>query len=445
MGDSPKKIGIIGGGYTGLTAALRLAQTGHDVTVWERGQFGGQAASIPLGDTRIEIFYHHLFQSDIHIQSLVKELGIDDKLIWLPSDVSYFANGKILPLNGAFDLLKLNILPIWDRIRLGLVTLWLQRQKNWKKYEGITAHDWLTKALGKNAYEKTLGAQLKAKFGRYNERVSMVWFWGKIWLRTTSRKNPLEQEKLGYFKGSFQVVADALIDACRRAGVKLIDNAATESITQGDEGLWHVNTSAGTQECDIVLATTPSTVFQKLVTDLPQDYLDRLNALEYEGAIVTLVELDRKLTDTYWLNIADDTMPFTAVVEHTNFFGPENYGGRHLLYLSKYVEQDHPYFELSDEQIMEGYMPHLKKLNPEFDPNWIKRSWVFRERAAQPITPLHYSEKIPDLKTPQDNLWLANTTQIYPEDRGTNYAVRLGEQVAVRIMDAIDNETPLVP
>ena len=431
-----KSIGIIGGGYTGLTAALRLAQAGQKVTVWERGQFGGQAATIPLGDTRIEIFYHHLFQSDVHIQNLVKELGIDDKLMWLPSDVSYFADGKILPLNGAIDLLKLGILPIWDRVRLGMVTLWLQRQKKWKQYEGVTAHDWLLRALGPNAYEKTLGAQLKAKFGRYYDRVSMVWFWGKIWLRTTSRKNPLDQEKLGYFRGSFQVVADALVHACRQAGVTLIEGAAIHSLHQADGG-WHVQTAHGTHHVDVVLATTPSTVFQKLVPDLPQEYLDRLNALEYEGAIVTLLEMDRQLTDTYWLNIADDSLPFTAVIEHTNFFGPENYGGSHLLYLSKYVEQDHPYFELTDEQILDAYMPHLQKLNPAFNPSWIKRSWVFRERAAQPITPLHYSEQMPGLKTPLDNLWLANTTQIYPEDRGTNYAVRLGEDVSRSILAEI--------
>ena len=127
-------------------------------------------------------------------------------------------------------------------------------------------------------------------------------------------------------------------------------------------------------------------------------------------------------------------MPFTAVIEHTNFHGPENYDGRHLLYLSKYVEQDHLYFGLTDDEIMAEYLPHVKKLNPDFDPSWIKQRWVFRERAAQPIPPLHYSQKIPDLKTPLENLWLANTTQIYPEDRGTNYAVRLGEDVAKRII-----------
>lgn len=442
MADTPKKIGIIGGGYAGLTAALRLAQAGNDVTVWERGQLGGQAATIPLNDTRIEIFYHHLFQSDTHIQNLARELGIDDQLMWLPSDVSYYADGKILPLNGAIDLLKLNIIPIWDRLRVGLVTFWLQQQKAWKKYEDITAHEWLTRALGRNAYEKTLGAQLKAKFGRYYDRVSMVWFWGKIWLRTTSRKNPLEQEKLGYFRGSFQTFADALIQACRDASVTLLDRTGIENLHHLDSGSWQVETSQGSTEVDIVLATTPSTIFQKLVPTLPQDYRDRLNALDYEGAIVTLLELDQKLTDTYWLNIADADMPFTAVIEHTNFVNPENYGGSHLVYLSKYIEQDHPYFDRSDDEIFAEYLPHLRKLNPAFGEHWIKNRWMFRERSAQPIPPLRYSEQIPDLKTPLDNLWLANTTQIYPEDRGTNYAVRLGEQVAIRIMDAIDNETP---
>lgn len=433
MTPTAKSIGIIGGGYAGLTAALRLAQAGHNVTLWERGDFGGQAATIPLGDTRIEIFYHHLFQSDTHIQALAEELGIGDKLMWLPSNVSYFADGRLLPLNGAVDLLKLNIIPIWDRVRVGLVTLWLQLQKDWKKYEGITADEYLTKMLGRNAYEKTLGAQLKAKFGSYYDRVSMVWFWGKIWLRTKSRKNPLEQEKLGYFKGSFQVVANALVQACRDAGVNMVDHTGIASLEQSGSG-WLVKTHAGAEQVDIVLSTTPSTIFQKLVPQLPADYRARLNALEYEGAIVTLLELDHALTDTYWMNIADPEMPFTAVIEHTNFVGPENYGGSHLVYLSKYVEQDHSYFALSDEEIMTAYMLHLQKLNPKFSSDWIKRRWIFRERAAQPITPLHYSEKIPDLKTPLDNLWLANTTQIYPEDRGTNYAVRLGEDVAQRIL-----------
>lgn len=432
MSSTSQRIGVIGGGFAGLTAALRLAQAGHDVTLWEKGRFGGQAATIPLDDTRIEIFYHHLFQSDTSISALAEELGIGDKLMWLPSNVGYYADGRILPLNGALDLLKLDILPFHDRVRVGLVTLYLQKFRNWKKFETVTAHEWLQKALGKNAYRKTLGAQLKAKFGSYHDKVSMVWFWGKIWLRTTSRRSPLDQEKLGYFDGSFQVVVDALVEACETAGVTMRGGVGISRMEKVTDDKWLVETDAGdgSQIYDVMLATTPSNIFQKLVPALPPEYVAKLNALEYEAAIVALLELDHPLSDIYWLNIADDDLPFTAVIEHTNFVDPGTYGGKRLVYLSKYVEPDHPYFTKSDDDIIEAYLPHLKKINPDFDPAWVRRTWVFRERAAQPITPLRYSEMIPEHRTPLANLYLANTTQIYPEDRGTNYSVRLGNDIA---------------
>ena len=440
MTSNRKRIGVIGGGFAGLTAALRLAQAGHDVTLWEKGRFGGQAATIPFADTQIEIFYHHLFQSDSSITALAEELGVGDKLMWLPSNVGYYSDGKVLPLNGAIDLLKLNILPIWDRIRVGLVTLYLQKKSGWKHFESVTADAWLRRALGKNAYEKTLGAQLKAKFGSYYDKVAMVWFWGKIWLRTTSRRSPFDQEKLGYFDGSFQVMVDAMVDGCRSAGVHLKHGAGISSMSQNSDGIWMIGSDAGEQptEFDIVLATTPSNIFQKIVPHVPAAYTAKLNALEYEAAVVALLEIDQPLSDVYWLNIADDDLPFTAVIEHTNFVSPEKYGGRHLVYLSKYIEPDHPYFRMSEDDIISEYLPHLKKINPNFDKSWVKQSWVFRERAAQPIIPLHYSTMIPEHRTPLDNLYLANTTQIYPEDRGTNYSVRLGEDISKIILTDIN-------
>jgi protoporphyrinogen oxidase len=322
---------------------------------------------------------------------------------------------------------------------VGLVTLYLQKIRNWKKFENVTAHDWLRKALGENAYRKTLGAQLKAKFGSYHDKVSMVWFWGKIWLRTTSRRSPLDQEKLGYFDGSFQVPIDALVEACEKAGVQMQSGVGITRMEQVTEGKWLVETDAndGATIYNTILATTPSNIFQKLVHGLPPEYVAKLNALEYEAAIVALIELDRSLTDIYWLNIADDDLPFTAVIEHTNFVDPSQYGGSRLVYLSKYVEPDHPYFAMKDEAIIAEYIPHLQKINPDFDPSWIKQTRVFRERAAQPITPLRYSEMIPDHRTPLANLYLANTTQIYPEDRGTNYSVRLGNDIARIILEDV--------
>ncbi|HEU0164344.1 MAG TPA: FAD-dependent oxidoreductase, partial [Thermomicrobiales bacterium] len=208
------------------------------------------------------------------------------------------------------------------------------------------------------------------------------------------------------------------------------------SVAQNEDQRWTVATDSGAPEetFDAVIATVPSNIFQKMVPGLPEAYQKKLDALEYEAAVVAILEVDRPLSNIYWLNIADDDLPFTGIIEHTNFIDPATYKGRRFIYLSKYMEPDHPYFSMDSDSIIKEYLPFLKRVNPNFDPSWVKNSWVFRERAAQPIIPLNYSEMIPDHRTPLKNLYLANTTQIYPEDRGTNYSVRLGNDIAKLVL-----------
>jgi protoporphyrinogen oxidase len=191
--------------------------------------------------------------------------------------------------------------------------------------------------------------------------------------------------------------------------------------------------------CDAVIATTPSPILARLVPQLPVDYVVKLNGLTYEAAAVALLEMNRPLSDIYWLNIADRDLPFTGVIEHTNFMPPSDYGGKHYVYLSKYLEPDHPYFSMPEDELIETYLPYLQRINPAFERSWIDRWWVFRERSAQPIVTLNYSQKLPEHRTPLKNLYLANTSQIYPEDRGTNYSVRLGNRISELVLGDLGN------
>jgi protoporphyrinogen oxidase len=264
----------------------------------------------------------------------------------------------------------------------------------------------------------------------------MVWFWGKIWLRTTSRRSPLDQEKLGYIRGSFNVLIDALADGARSAGADLRVGQGPVALKQLPDQRWglHFDKGVDPETYDAVVVTTPSPILARLVPELPNNYKAKLTGLTYEAAAVALLEMSRPLSSIYWLNIADRDLPFTGVIEHTNFMPPADYGGKHYVYLSKYMEVDHPYFSMAEEQLIETYIPFLKRINPDFDRSWIERWWVFRERAAQPIVTLNYSEKLPEHRTPLANLYLANTSQIYPEDRGTNYSVRLGNTIAEMVL-----------
>ncbi|MEX2314797.1 MAG: FAD-dependent oxidoreductase, partial [Thermomicrobiales bacterium] len=381
-----RRVAVIGGGIAGLTAAYRLAQAGHRVTLWEQHErLGGQAAAFPVGDgASLEYFYHHLFMSDTDIVSLIEELGIENNLVWIDSNVGFFSNGRVYPLNGATDLLKLGFIPFTDRVRIGLATLYLQRvtesSGKWRRFERVTAWEWLRRAVGKRAFDRVWGTQLVAKFGNRAQEVAMVWFWNKIFLRTLSRPGLLAREQLGYILGSFNVLIDRLADACRELGVDIRVGVGVSGLDRHYDGPARFTLRGNddrNEPVDAVIATTPSPILLRLVPDMPEPYRSQLTSATYQGAVCMLLKLKQPLSQTYWMNIGDDRLPFTGIIEHTNFIGPEHYSGWHYVYVSKYVDWDHPYVTMTDEQLLDEYEPKLRLVNPAFDRDWIGQMWVF--------------------------------------------------------------------
>ena len=436
------RVGIIGAGAAGLAAAYELGLQGHRAAVYERADFlGGQASTFDVGGARLEKGYHHWFTSDTDIVDLTHEIGLGHQVRWIDSSVGTLWDGRIYPFVTPMDLLKFTPLSLLDRMRLGLTTLYLQRQKDFRKYEGITADEWLRRHSGKRGYEVFWGPMLRGKFGDdYYKDVGMAWMWGKVQTRVKSRGKGMVKEKLGYPIGSFGDVFDVLADKVREQGGEVHLSAAVERVDAWDSGKVGMRValdggSAREERFDAVIATTPSYLFPRLVDGLPADYLRRLTDVNYMAAVLVILVLDRPLTNVYWLNVADRSIPFVAAIEHTNLIGPEHYGGKHIVYLSNYLSADHPMFRMGHDEILREYLPHLRKINPDFNPSWIETSYHHRVGAAQPIIGTNYSERIPAHRTPFRGLYLANTTQVYPEDRGTNYSVRMGREVARMAMD----------
>ena len=435
------RVGIIGAGAAGLAAAYELVKQGHYAAVYERAPFlGGQASTFDVGGARLEKGYHHWFTSDTDIVELTEEIGLGDRIRWIDSTVGTLVDGKIYDFVTPLDLLKFSAMSLPDRVRLGLTTLYLQRQRDYRKYEDITADEWLRRYAGKGGYEAFWGPMMRGKFGEEHYReVSMAWVWGKIQTRVKSRSKSMIREQLGYPMGSFGEVFDVLGERVREMGGEVHISAGVERVEVEDgraRGLHVALEGEGSEfvEFDAALATTPSYIFPSLAPPLPEDYLARLTGVSYMAAALIVLVLDRPLTDVYWLNVSDRSIPFVAVIEHTNLIAPEHYGGKHIVYLSNYLTTDNPLYRMSHEELLAEYMPHLRKINPQFDKSWIEKSYHHRVGAAQPIIGTRYSERIPSHRTPFDGLYLANTTQIYPEDRGTNYSVRMGREVARMII-----------
>ena len=435
------RVGIIGGGAAGLAAAYELTGKGHYAQVLERAPFlGGQASTFPVGGGQLERGYHHLFVSDVAMVELIQELGLEGELAWLESKVGLFHGGRIWDFGTPMDLMRFKPLSLAQRIRVGLWTFYLQKTQNWRKFEGDTAKDWIVRHMGQQAYEVIWEPLLRGKFGEYYDQVSMTWLWGKIYLRVASRGKGLGKERLGYPMGSFGKVFDVLGERIAQQGgdVHISTGVRQIIVEAGAATGLEVELPGQAPEMrgfDAVIATTPSYVFTRLVSSLPEEYLEKLVNVQYLAAVLMILVLDRPLSSKYWMNIADPSLPFVGVIEHTNMIDKSLYGGRHIVYFSNYPSRESELYQKNGEELLKEFLPHLKKINPDFDPSWVVEYHHHKVDGAQPIIGVNYSQRIPSHRTPIQNLYLANTTQIYPEDRGTNYSVRMGRQVARMVLE----------
>lgn len=428
------KIAIIGAGFGGMAAAYDLKKAGHDVVIYESAEFVGGLASgfkEPHWDWSVEKFYHHWFQSDASMLGLIEELGWKVKVLFPRPLTVMYHNGKFYPFDSILKALLFPGLGFGlDKIRFGFVGLFLRLTNNWKALEKVTADSWMLKWAGKRVYEKMWKPLLIGKFGPFYRDVNMAWMWARIKARTT---------RLGTFEGGFQKFADMFADKLRSMGVDIKLGAKVESIKREHPGghlrqsQLSVRSDGTPRSFDKVLVTTSPNLMAKLSPDLPEQYLKGLLELKSMGAVVMVLSLKHQLSKEgyYWFNLPkEEGYPMLALVEHTNYVSKDHFGGDHIVYAGDYLELGHEYFSMSDEQLLERFLPSFRKFNPEFSRDWIKKVWVTKTNYAQPVPLVNHSRNIPAIQTPIEGLYFASMSQVYPWDRGTNFAVEIGRRAA---------------
>lgn len=443
------RVAIIGAGATGLAAAYDLANAGQDVIVYEAGpEVGGLAAGFraPGWDWSLEKFYHHWFSTDADVLQLIAELGCSDKVRFYSPVTSLWHESGIYPLDApvagsatlgrVVNVMRLPGLSLPAKLRFGLVGALLKLYPNGIQLEATTADAWLQKWVGREAHEMIWRPLLIGKFGPLYDQVNMAWMWARAYKRTA---------ELGTYVGGFQAMLEDLQAAVEARGAEVRLSTPVERIEPDPAGGLLV--TAGGEPAlhfDRVLFTASPRLLVRLVSGLPEAYAEQARALKSMGAVVLILSLDRQLmTDgTYWLNLParspdknDNPFPFLALVEHTNYVSPEHFGGERIVYLGDYLPADHEYFRLSEEELAGRFLPSLNKVNPDFSPEWIKRQWLFRVPYAQPVPFVNHSQNIPAIRTPLDGLYFASMSQVYPWDRGTNYAVEMGRRTARMMLE----------
>jgi protoporphyrinogen oxidase len=431
------EVTIVGGGFTGLSAGYELVKKGISVTILEAEDgIGGLAAAFEVGGEKLERFYHHWFTNDLAVMGLIDELGLSDRVEVNSTNTGIYYANNFFKLATPWDLLNFKPLGFSDRIRLGLLALRARWVDDWTPLESKTADEWLRELGGENVYRVVWQPLLKGKFGPYADQISAVWFWNKLKLRGGSRGKGGE-ERLAYFKGGFVALAEALASRIKELGGRLEVNTQVSSI-EPLNGTWRVVTENGVVTSDRVIATTALPLIAEMVRNwAAPEYVKSLERIQYIGNICLILELDRSLSKTYWLNVNDPSFPFVGVIEHTNFAKPETYGGRHIVYLSKYLPHTDRLYTTSSDEFLEYALPFLKIMFPEIERSWIRDHHLWRARWSQPVVEKHYGKLIPARDGPKDGFHICSMAQIYPEDRGTNYAIREGRRAAQAITERI--------
>jgi len=418
------KVAVVGGGFTGLAAAYELTKHGAAVTLFESSPvLGGLAHGFRQPDWKwhLEYSYHHWFTNDRAVLTLIKELGLEDKLIIKrPITANYVPNSKL-----SFDSLKgANIfqldspkhlflfpgLSILNKFRTAALLGFLKLDPFWKPLENITAEHFLTSIGGRHSYAVLWEPLLVGKFGDYAPKIQAAWFWARIKKRTPN---------LMYMEGGFKTLIDALESAIKKQGGKILLNTQYE-IPASPAG--RRNT-----KYDKILLTVPTPIAQKIFPEITPP------AVPHRWAQTRILETEQPiLKDVYWLNITDRSYPFLAAVAHTNFMDKKYYGGHHLTYFGNYLPEDHKYLSMTKEKLLEKFLPFIQRLNPhtKYD---IRNTFLFTAPFAQPVHELHYSSRSPKLETAVPDVYLANMDSIVPWDRGTNYAIALGQKAAAAI------------
>ncbi len=424
----PMRIAIIGGGFTGLSAAYELSKAGNHVTVFEKeAHLGGLAYGFrsPEWSWHIEAAYHHLFTNDTHILGLIRNLHLSDSLIITRPVTSTLWNGRMYQLDSPMHLLRFPGLSAVDKIRTAAILGFFKFWPFWRTLESVTAEQLLVSIGGKRAWNTIWEPLLYGKFGVHAPHVAASWFWARIVKRTP---------RLCYIRGGFHTLVLSLERAITAKGGIIHTGSTVDSITRTGKS-FRVAYGGKSLTVDRVLVTLPTPLALKLIP-IPSHYTKDLLTIPHLHAQTLILETDRPLLKrVYWLNVTDKKAPFLAAVAHTNFMDSKDYGGKHLTYFGNYLPPNHPYLTMTKERLFREFLPYIRKLCPSImSERKSMRSYMFVGPFAQPVHEKHYSRKIPPIGTPIPGLYMANMDYIVPWDRGTNYAVELGKRAAEHIM-----------
>ncbi|NTV37052.1 MAG: NAD(P)/FAD-dependent oxidoreductase [Anaerolineaceae bacterium] len=427
------KAGIIGGGLMGICIGYFLAQKGIEVEIFEGAPtLGGLAGSMELPDgTRVDRFYHAILSSDSHLRGLCEELGIADQLRFHETRMGFFYKSKIYSMNNVIEFLKFPPLGWIDRFRLGLTVVAAQFIRDWHKLESISVEKWLLRWGGKQTYQNIWLPMLKAKFDGSFDQTPATYIWARLVRMKSTRSGANQKEEAGHLIGGYDTLVQAMAKQIIKTNGKIHLHTRISKIVIEQEKVTGINVDGVDHLFDVVVSTVQPPLIQSLIPDVNKEYRDLLAQMPYLGILCPLMVLDRPLTGYWTLNLTDDDIPFTGVIETTSYIDPKYVGMHHLVYLPKYTAAHSRYQGMSNAEVEELWLSTLEKMFPDFRRNWVRYFLVNRGGLVEPLHVLNGTHLIPSISAGVENLFIATNSQIYP-------ALTNGESISRKAREIAD-------
>ncbi|MFN0113463.1 MAG: FAD-dependent oxidoreductase [Paracoccaceae bacterium] len=403
---------VAGGGMLGQALALRLQAEGKRVTLIEAApDLGGLASAWEVGGVRWDRFYHVILPFDRNTLSLLDDIGLGTDVVWAKSRTGFYARGRMSPLNGALDYLRLPVLGPVAKARLAWTLMRAARIADGGPLSRRPVGEWLTERSGRAAYERLWKPLLRAKLGDNAERASAAFIWATIRRLYLARGSGAKTETLGFVEGGYARVLEALAGRLRLKGVEIVCDCPIRRVVPVGGG-FRVETAKGPMAFDRVVSTLPSGPTAALCETLSADIRSRLAGVLYQGIICASVVLNRPLGGNYLTYLTDPDLPFTAVVEMSALTETARTGGHTLAYLPRYVTQDDAFWALSDDEIRARFVAGLRRIFPDLAEADIRAVRIARVRHVMAVPTVGYAEVVPPVRTNVAGFHIVNSSQI---------------------------------
>jgi protoporphyrinogen oxidase len=434
--DAGKRWAVIGGGLLGMTLALRLAQAGRSVTLFESAnQLGGLASPWALGDVVWDRHYHVTLLSDTALRDVLKELGLEMEMRWVQTRTGFYTDGQLYSMSNTLEFLRFPPLSIVNKLRLGLNIFYASKIKDWRKLEKVSVEDWLRRWSGRRTFESIWLPLLRAKLGENYRKASAAFIWATIARMYAARRTGLKKEMFGYLPGGYNRIIDRFKEALCEAGVEIKLGRNVLCVEPETGGGVHVRCEDEACETfDHAVMTVPGAVAANITRGLSGEELQRLRGVKYQGIICASLLLKEPLAEFYVTNITDSDVPFTAVIEMSALASRAEFGGNCLIYLPKYLDADDAAFALSDEELKEKFLSALSGMYKHFRREHLLSFRVSRVRYVFPIPTLNYSERLPARRTSVPNVHIINSAHIVNGTLNVNETIQLAEQSARELL-----------